>query len=73
MVPDHFWTLRRRKSVRRCVAKHVSKSKCKKLTVPDHPWKLRCQKSVLCCGAKQIWKNWGFDPFVTLKCRKSAH
>ena len=27
---DHFWTLRCRKSARRCGAKHVSKSKCSK-------------------------------------------
>ena len=26
--PDHFWKLRRRKSARRCGAKHISKSKC---------------------------------------------
>ena len=25
---DHFWTLRFRKSARRCGAKHISKSKC---------------------------------------------
>ena len=27
---DHFWTLRCRKSARRCGAKHISKSKCTK-------------------------------------------
>ena len=27
-APDHFWKLRRRKSARRCGAKHISKSKC---------------------------------------------
>ena len=25
---DHFWKFRSRKSARRCVAKHISKSKC---------------------------------------------
>ena len=30
--PDHFWKLRRRKSARRCGAKHISKSKCTKQT-----------------------------------------
>ena len=30
--PDHFWTLRCRKSARRCGAKHISKSKCTKHT-----------------------------------------
>ena len=29
-VSDHFWTLRCRKSARRCGAKHMSKSKCTK-------------------------------------------
>ena len=29
---DHFWKLRRRKSARRCSAKHISKSKCTKHT-----------------------------------------
>ena len=29
---DHFWKLRCRKSVRRCGAKHISKSKCTKHT-----------------------------------------
>ena len=29
-APDHFWKLRCRKSVRRCGAKHISKSKCEK-------------------------------------------
>ena len=31
--PDHFWKLRCRKSARRCGAKHISKSKCKKHTI----------------------------------------
>ena len=29
---DHFWKLRRRKSVRRCGAKHIWKGKCVKYT-----------------------------------------
>ena len=32
-VSDHFWKLRCRKSARRCGAKHISKSKCKKHTM----------------------------------------
>ena len=32
-APDHFWTLRCRKSARRCGAKHISKSKCTKHTM----------------------------------------
>ena len=30
---DHFWKLRCRKSIRRCGAKHISKSKCTKCTI----------------------------------------
>jgi len=30
---EHFWKLRCRKSVRRCGAKHISKSKCTKNTI----------------------------------------
>jgi len=29
-LSDHFWTLKCRKSARRCGAKHISKSKCTK-------------------------------------------
>ena len=55
---DHFWKLRCRKSARRCGAKHISKSKCKKNTRgSDHFWKLRCRKSARRCGAKQISKS----------------
>ena len=32
LFSDHFWTLRCRKSARRCGAKHISKSKCTKHT-----------------------------------------
>ena len=32
-APDHFWKLRCWKSVRRCGAKHISKSKCTKHTI----------------------------------------
>ena len=32
-APDHFWKLSRRKSARRCGAKHISKSKCIKHTM----------------------------------------
>ena len=42
----------------------------------DHFWKLRCRKSARCCGAKHISKSKvskteGFEPFLTLRCRKS--
>ena len=55
---DHFWKLTCRKSVRRCGAKHICKSKCAKHTsCSDHFWKLRCRKSGRCCGAKHICKS----------------
>ena len=50
---DHFWRFRCRKSVRRCGAKHISKSKCTK----HHFWRFRCRKSVRRCGAKHISKS----------------
>ena len=42
----------------------------------DHFWKLQCRKSARCCGAKHISKSnvsktEGFEPFLTLRCRKS--
>ena len=55
-------------------SKHVQNTPC-----TDHFWKLRCQKSARCCGGKEAHlevksvKNWGFDPFLTFRCRKSAH
>ena len=55
---EHFWKLRRRKSARRCGAKHISKSKRTKHTLAsDHFWKLRCRKSARRCGAKHISKS----------------
>ena len=54
---DHFWKLRCRKSVRRCGAKHILKSKCTKHTRFGPLWKLRCRKSVRRCGAKHISKS----------------
>ena len=58
-LSDHFWKLRCRKSVRRCGAKHISKSKYTQLTnfVPL----LEVTMSKKRCGAKHISK---------LKCTK---
>ena len=53
----HFWKLRCPKSVRRCGAKHISKSKVQKLWDSDRFWKLRCWKSARRCGAKHISKS----------------
>ena len=70
---EHNWKLRCRKSARRHGVKHISKSKCQKLTGAaqrtfqsqkcqkltgsEHNWKLRCRKSACRCGAKQIAKS----------------
>ena len=54
---DHFWKLRRRKSARRCGAKHILKSKCTKHTILGPLLELRCRKSARRCGAKHISKS----------------
>ena len=54
---DHFWRFRCRKSVRRCGAKHISKSKCPNTRGSDHFWTFRCWKSVRRCGAKHTSKS----------------
>ena len=47
-APDHFWKLRCRTSARRCGAKHIFKSKCKKHEgfgpLFDDSMGIRCQK-----------------------------
>ena len=50
-APDHFWTLRCRKSARRCGAKHISKSKCTKHASFGPLLEVRR------CGAKHICKS----------------
>ena len=55
---DHFWKLRRRKSARRCGAKHMSKSKCAKKhqgRTTFRNWDV--EKSGCRCGAKHISKS----------------
>ena len=74
---DHFWQLRCRKSVRRCGAKHISKSKCTEHT-SSGPL-LEVQMSKKCT---QLWREAHFevkmykthplDHFWQLRCRKGA-
>ena len=49
-LSDHFWKVRCRKSVRRCGAKHISKSKCTKhncrFFFPAHPFDRRESQSL---------------------------
>ena len=54
---DHFWKLRCRKSVRRCSAKHISKSKCTKHTILGPLLEVEMSKSARRCGAKHISKS----------------
>ena len=58
-VSDHFWKLRCRKSVRRCGAKHISKSKVQKTEAFGHFWTFRRD-----CAPCQKWaKREGFVAF----------
>ena len=76
---DHFWKLRCRKSARRCGAKHISKSKCTKHT--RFGPLLEVEMSKKCTPlwreahfqVKSVKKTEGFEPFLTLRCRKSRH
>ena len=58
---DHFWKLRRRKSARRCGAKHISKSKVLKTDglgpLLEVQMSKKCRKSARRCGAKHISKS----------------
>ena len=52
-APERFWKLRCRKSARRCGAKHISKSKCTKLTVRN----LGCRSVRFRSASFQISEN----------------
>ena len=67
---DHFWKFRCRKSARRCGAKHISKSKVLKTGGLEALLEVEIKKWT------PLWreaKNWGFEPFLTLRCQKSRH
>ena len=53
LMSDHFWKLRCQKSARRCGAKHISKSKCKK-----HQGFLEVAMSKKCA---LLWREAHFD------------
>ena len=68
---DHFWTLRCRKSARRCGAKHIFSKNVQITACSGHFWTSRCpsrcRKSARHCGAKHISKSKvskteGFEP-----------
>ena len=58
---DHFWKLRRRKSARRCGAKHISKSKVLKIDglgpLLEVQMSKKCRKSARRCSTKHISKS----------------
>ena len=78
-APDHFWKLRCRKSARRCGAKHISKSKCAKHTILGPLLEVEMSKKCTLLWreahfqVKSVKKTEGFEPFLTLRCRKSRH
>ena len=69
-APDHFWTLRCRKSARRCGAKHISKSKCTKHTRFGPLLEVEMSKK-----RTPLWREAHFQVkmhFWKFRCRKSA-
>ena len=75
---DHFWKLRCRKSARRCGAKHISKSTCKKHTILGPLLEVEMFKKVHAAVARSTFPSQnvqnipGPDHFWKLRCRKSA-
>ena len=72
---DHFLKLRRRKSARRCGAKHISKSKCTKHHMLGPLLEVAMSKK---CVARRTFRSQNEqstpapDHFWKLRCRKSA-
>ena len=63
---DHFWKLRRRKSARRCGAKHISKSKCTKHTILGPLLEVETSKK-----CTPLWREAHFEVkmYKTPQCR----
>ena len=77
----YFWKLPCRKSARRCVAKHISKSKCTKHTMlrplldtfgSCHVEKVHAVVARSTFRSQNIRSTPGSDHFWKLRCRKSA-
>ena len=77
-LSDHFWTLRCRKSARRCGVKHISKSICTKHLVLGALLEVQMSKKCTPLWREahfqvKMYKNtWCSERFWTLRCRKSA-
>ena len=75
---DHFWKLRSQQSALRCGAKHISKSKPTKHHMLGPLLEVQMSKKCtpLWCEAHfqvNSVKIDGFEPFLTFRCRQSAH
>ena len=62
---DHFWKLRRRKSARRCGAKHISKSKCTKHTMLGPS-----RTTFGSCDVEKVHSVVARSTFPSQKCKK---
>ena len=72
-APDHFWKLRCWKSVRRCGAKHICKSKCTKHLSSGPLLEVEMLKKCTRTFPSQNVQNTSFsDHFWKLRCWKSA-
>ena len=73
--PDNYWKLRSQKSARRCGAKHISKSKCKKHLSSGALLEVEMSKKCTPLWRKAHFqvksaKKWrGSDHFWTFRCR----
>ena len=77
-APDHFWKLRCRKSARRCGAKHISKSTCRKKHQRRTTFGSSDVEKVHAVVARSTFRSQyvqntrGSDHFWRFRCRKSA-
>ena len=72
---DHFWHLRRRKSARRCGAKHISKLKTLGVRTTFGTWDVEIVHAVVARStlpSQNVKNTRGADHFWHLRCRKSA-
>ena len=75
-VSDHFWTLRCQKSARRCGAKHICKSKCRKHLssgpLLEVAMSKKCTVARSTFPSQNVQNTPGSDHFWKFRCRKSA-
>ena len=77
-VSDHFWKLRCQKSARRCGAKHICKSKCRKHLSCGPLLEVAMSKKVHAVVARSTFPSQNVqntplsDHFWKFRCRKSA-